>query len=253
MWRLTRSNRVQIFGHDMRVDPLDSLALAKGWYEPDETSWYEANVGAGEFIVEAGANIGVFTLLIARLVGPSGRVLTFEPDPALRGILEENIARNGYANVTVRGAAVAEEPGETTFFRASANQGDNRLFSHDGEDGATFQVSVVTLDEELAGQPRVDLLKMDIQGAEVLALRGLRKTLAENPPRTIMMEFWPYGIAGMGGDARTVVEELLGYGYLVTELGSQDPYDLDAGLDEMTVENQKWVNLVFRHSEGDAR
>ena len=246
MWRITRSNRVQIDGHDLQVDRLDSLALAKGWYEPDETAWYHKNVKPGDFVVEAGANVGFFTLMLARLVGPEGHVLTFEPDPQLHAILQRNISANGYSNITVRRTAVAEEPGEMTFFRASKNQGDNRLFSH-GQDGATFPVTVVALDDELAGQPRVGLLKMDIQGAEALALKGLRDTLETRPPRLIMMEFWPHGIAGMGEDPREVVESLVRSGYTVSALGEEIPFDLHAVLSGLTVENQKWVNLEFRH------
>lgn len=247
MWRLTRSNRVYIHRHDLEVDRGDSLALAKGRYEPDESNFYRSHVKPGDFVIEAGANVGVFTCLLARLVGPDGSVETYEPDPELRRILEGNLARNGYRNVRVHAAAVADEPGEMTFFRNEGNQGDNRLFTHDGKDGATFPVRAVALDDDLADRPQVDLLKMDIQGAEVLALRGLRKTLADRPPRTIMMEFWPYGIAGMGGDPRAMIEELVGFGYDVTELRTGAPLDLDTALKEMTVENQRWVNLVLRH------
>lgn len=254
MWLATRSNRVVVDGHDLEVDRRDSLALAKGWYDPDENAFYTRTVKPGDVVVEAGANIGVFTLLLAKLVGPEGRVLSFEPDPELRRILEGNIARNGYDNVTVRAAAVAEEPGTMTFFRASRNQGDNRLFSHDGDDGASFPVDVVALDDELVGHPRIDLLKMDIQGAEVLALRGLRTTLADLPPRAIMLEFWPHGIAGMGGDPRAMLEELIGFGYEAFEVNTDAPLDLDATLAELTVENKKWINVVLRHRDGgDAR
>lgn len=250
LWRFTRSNRAQIWGLDLEVDRLDSLALAKGWYDLEEKAFYTAEVRPGDFVVEAGANVGVFTLMLSELTGPTGAVRTYEPDPELRGILERNVARHRADNVTVRGAAVAAEPGEMTFFRAGKNQGDNRLFTHDGKDGATFPVPVVRLDDELADLPRVDLLKMDIQGAEVLALRGMTETLAAKPPRTIMMEFWPHGIVGMGGDPRRVIEELLTAGYDVRALGEDRAFDLDRALTELTVENLRWVNLVLRHRDG---
>src|SRR3954468_8950245 len=73
VWRATRSNRVQIDGHDLELDMGDTLALAKGWYEVEEADWYRQNVRPGDFVVEAGANIGYFTLLLARLVGPDGQ------------------------------------------------------------------------------------------------------------------------------------------------------------------------------------
>jgi len=248
VWRLTRSNRLQVAGHDMQLDPGDSLAIAKGWYEPDETAWYAEHVRPGQFVVEAGANIGFFSLQLARLVGPTGKVLSFEPDPDLNAILRRNVDANGYGDrVVVRQAAVADEPGELTFFRAVKNTGDNRLFTH-GTDAGSFPVTAVTLDDELAGvDRRVDLLKMDIQGAEPLALRGMAQTLRTRPPRRIMMEFWPHGIVGMNGDPRETVQQLLDLGYSATTLHDRAPLDLDRALAELTVENQDCVNLVLEH------
>lgn len=248
IWRATRSNRLQIDGHDLELDMGDTLALAKGWYEPEETDWYGRNVQPGEFVLEAGANVGYFTLLLARLVGPTGRVLCYEPDPETSRILARNVESNGYRNVTVRPVAVADEPGELTFFRALKNTGDNRLFSH-GADAGSFPVPVVTLDDELRGEPRIDLLKMDIQGAEALALHGMARTLREAPPRRIMMEFWPHGIHGMGQDPRALIEELSGLGYSISVLGEAAPFDLEQALLELTVENEKWVNLLLVHAE----
>jgi FkbM family methyltransferase len=252
IWRATRSNRVQIAGHDVQVDMGDTLALAKGWYEVEETAWYAEHVRPGQFVVEAGASIGFFSLQLARLVGPTGKVLCFEPDPDLNAILRRNVEANGYANVVVRQAAVADEPGELTLFRTIKNNGDNRLFSH-GTDAASFPVAAVTLDDELAGEERrIDLLKMDIQGAEPLALRGMAKVLRTRPPRRIMMEFWPHGIVGMKGDPRGTVQELLDLGYSATTLHDGAPFDLDCALRELTVENQEWVNVVLEHeSAGD--
>lgn len=253
VWRLTRSDRVQIAGHDLQVDPRDSLALASGSYEPEEKAWYEQVLRRGDVVVEVGANIGYFSTILARAVGAEGRVICYEPDPDLNRILRRNVVENGYDNVDVREAAAAAEPGTMTFFRSAASQGDNRLFSHrddDGQDGATFPVTVVRLDDDLADDlerlGRVDLLKMDIQGAEPLAFRGLAKTLATTPPRRMLVEFWPHGIVGMGEDPASLVQQIRAAGYDVRELGGAE-FDVEAGLREMTVENLKWVNLVCTH------
>ncbi|HEY0904785.1 MAG TPA: FkbM family methyltransferase [Marmoricola sp.] len=247
IWLATRSNRVQIDGHDLRVDARDSLALAKGWYEPEETAWYSQQVHRGEFVVEAGANIGFFSLMLARQVGPEGKVLCYEPDPELAAILRRNVEANGYTNVVVRQAAVADQPGELTFFRAARNTGDNRLFTH-GVDGGSFPVSAVTLDDELEGETRrIDLLKLDIQGAEPLALRGLGRTLRTRPPRRIMMEFWPHGIIGMQEDPRELLESLLSMGYAASTLHDGAPLEVDRALAELTSANEEWVNLVLVH------
>ncbi|GGO93609.1 hypothetical protein GCM10011584_32710 [Nocardioides phosphati] len=250
VWLATRSNRVVIEGHDMLLDRGDALALASGSYEPEETAWYRAHVRPGDLVVEVGANIGYFALILAQQVGPEGKVISFEPDPDLNKILRRNVTFNGYPQVDVREAAVAAEPGTATFFRSSVSTGDHRLFAH-GPDDESFPVRIVTLDDELAGERRVDLLKMDIQGAEPLALAGAAKVLAENPPRRILMEFWPHGIVGMGNDPRELVALLRHAGYTIDRIDGR-PFDEDEALRaEMTPENLHWVNLVCTHKTAE--
>lgn len=246
VWLATRSNRVLIDGHDLTLDFRDSLALARGFYEPEEEAWYRQHVHAGHVVVEVGANIGYFTVMLARAVGETGRVISYEPDPTLNGILRENVARNGYAMVEVRQSAVADQRGVLNFYRSRKSQGDNRLFTH-GRDGGVLNVDAVTLDEDLAELGvRVDLLKMDIQGAEPLALRGYEQTLESCPPRRMLIEFWPHGLAGMGEDPRAFVAQIFDAGY---EIQLQDGSDLDLEklLLELTPENLEWVNLVCTH------
>lgn len=250
VWRLTRSDRVLIAGHDMLLDRNDSLGLASGDYEPEEHAWYLSVLRPGDLVVEVGANIGYFSLILARAVGPEGRVLSYEPDPELNSILRRNLAHNGYLNVEARQAAVADKAGELTFYRSAKSMGDNRLFTH-GVDGATFKVRTVALDDDLADlDRRIDLVKMDIQGAEPLALAGFERILGQRPPRRMLIEFWPHGITGMGHDPRAVVELLRKHGYLVEELGGGE-LDLDDALTRMTPENLEWVNLVCTHATAE--
>lgn len=247
VWRATRSNRVLIAGHDLLLDRGDALALASGRYEPDETAWYERHVGPGELVVEIGANIGFFSLILARAVGPDGRVISYEPDPDLNAILRRNAAENGYANIDVREAAAADKSGTMTFYRAPKNTGDNRLFTH-GEDGEVFPVRVVRIDEDLADlKDRIDLLKMDIQGAEPLALAGMEDIFRDRPPRRMLIEFWPHGIIGMGNDPRAMIDLIRDAGFRITTMADGLELDIDAALRDMTVDNERWVNLVCTH------
>lgn len=253
IWRATRSNRVQIHGHDLLVDEGDSLALASGSYEPEETAWYEANVRAGDVVIDVGANIGYFSLLFARATGPSGRVISYEPGPDLNQILRRNAAANDYANIEIRPVAIADRKGTMTYYRARKNFGDNRLFTH-GHDRDSFPVPVVTLDDDLADlEARIDLVKMDIQGAEPLALKGMRRILRERPPRRMMLEFWPHGIAGMGGHPSDMVRTVRAAGYRITRLDDGAEFDLDVALREMTPDNRKWVNLACVHESTEAK
>lgn len=258
IWRTTRSNRVLIDGHDLLLDRVDSLGLASGHYEPQETRWYVEHVGRGDTVVEAGANVGYFTLLLARLVGPEGRVVSYEPDPELAAILRRNVEVNGYADVVeVREAAVAAESGTATFYRAMKSSGDHRLHTHgEGRDRETFPVRVVRLDDDLArldpplDRP-VDLVKMDIQGAEPLALAGMAGLLREHPPRRMLVEFWPQGLVQMGNDPAAMVDTLRAAGYRVIRLDTGSELDLARALVELTPANGAWVNLVCARGDGE--
>jgi FkbM family methyltransferase len=241
-----------IDGHDLLLDEGDSLALAGGIYEPEEKAWYERTVRPGDFVVEVGANLGYFSLVFGRAVGPKGRVVSYEPDPDVGQILRRNAAVNGYSNLEVRPVAVADQTGTMTFYRDPKTTGDNRLFSH-GHDRDSFSVPVVTLDENLAEfSERIDLVKMDIQGAEPLALDGMERLLQERPPRRMLIEFWPHGIAGMGRDPARMIDVLRAAGYHLTRLDDHTEFELGRALREMTPENKDWVNLICVHETADA-
>src|SRR5512138_2867115 len=90
----------QVHGQTMYLDPGDSMGLAiQGTYEPEETEAVLRSVKSGMVVVDIGANIGYYTLLFARLVGPQGRVIAFEPDPATFALLKKNVDSNQHRNV----------------------------------------------------------------------------------------------------------------------------------------------------------
>ncbi|HVM18185.1 MAG TPA: FkbM family methyltransferase [Gaiellaceae bacterium] len=205
--------RVQVLGHTMRVDRADSLFLLRhGVYEPTMTRLIEERVRAGDVVVDVGANIGYHTLLFARLVGPEGRVVAFEPDEENFAVLAENVRANGYANVELVRAAVADRSGTVALRRSSDNSGDHRIFAAD-EERETVEVPCVTLDEHLGDAVRVDVVKVDVQGAEAAVLRGMRGVLARSPVRAILTEVWPQGLAAAGDDAAAYLAELQAAGF----------------------------------------
>jgi len=130
----------------------------------------------GDTVVDLGANIGYFTLLMSKLVGPSGRVISIEAAPKAAGILRGNIAANGCRNVDVREVAVAEKPGEIKLFHSrwgDTNTGAATLV--EGRGSARFDVvKTDTLLNILADDaPRVSFIKIDIEGAELSVLEEI--------------------------------------------------------------------------------
>jgi FkbM family methyltransferase len=168
--------------------------------------------------VDLGANIGYFTLLLARAVGPGGRVVAFEPDPVNAELLRRNVADNGYAQAEVVQAAVADHDGSMMLWQDPANFGDHRVRAA-AMDRPGVPVPVVRLDGALPPGTRVDFIKMDIQGAEQAALAGARRVLTENRDVVLAAEFWADGIREYGGDPRAMLHDLAELGFTLAILG----------------------------------
>jgi FkbM family methyltransferase len=175
------------------LDRLVFLALHRvGLMGKEEMSLLEKLIEPGMQIVDVGANIGLYTLLLARLTGESGRVFAFEPEPNLFSMLCENCAANNAVNVTPFRCAAGDANGRATFQRATFNSGDNRLgASKPG--GQSIEVEVARLDEALPVQT-VQFIKLDVQGHEVAALTGMHRLLAASPDVRVLFEFWPAGL-----------------------------------------------------------
>jgi FkbM family methyltransferase len=191
-------------GHLLEIEPRDRSIGARlrrtGRWDPCEKALYEREVRPGMTVVDAGANVGYFSLLFARWVGPTGRVYAFEPDPGNFNLLERNIKRNGYGNVTAVPMALSRESGRRKFSRSSHNFADHCLGEGLGK-RELLEVEVVRLDDFFADIPKkVDFLKLDIQGAEFAAIDGARELLRANPEIVLLTEFWPDGMRRFGDD-----------------------------------------------------
>ena len=195
------------------ADPVVSSALALGVYESFEAELIARLVRPGTRALDIGANVGYYTALLAQAVGPDGHVTAFEPEPGNFGVLNRTVRANGFGNVqTVRGA-VSQSPGESFLFLSEQNGGDHRLYATDGRDKIT--VPILSVDTFLPPDQAVDFVKMDVQGSEGLALRGMRETLRRSPDAQILMEFWPEGLTRAGTDPAellTTLRDDLGFG-----------------------------------------
>jgi FkbM family methyltransferase len=148
-----------------------------GSYEPRQTAIFAGEVGAGACVLDIGANTGHYTLLGSLLVGPAGRVVAIEPDPRNRYFLAEHVRLNRLANVTMLPVAIGREDGQARF-GGDRGSGTRRL-SKDGS--AVVDVrSIDSIVAEIECAPTC--IKMDVEGAELEALKGAEQTLSRLRP-----------------------------------------------------------------------
>lgn len=169
-----------------------------GVYDPAFVRFLERHLRVGGVAVDVGANVGLFSVRMAQLVGASGSLLALEADPEVHAVLQENLDMN-YVSGWAQALAVAASSttGELSFHRTTRFRGNGSLLEN-GASGAggytteaysTIKVDGVRLDDLLLDAGNVDLVKIDVEGAERQVLEGLSRTIAEGRVRTLAIEF----------------------------------------------------------------
>jgi len=186
-WYTVRPPRVKVgVGAGLRFDPGPSNpAYARGDNETPVQAALAEHVRPGSVVVDIGANVGFFTVLAARLVGPEGRVIAFEPVPTNARYVRRNAALNGFHQVTVIERAVADRGGTAELVLAAYAGGAALRSAGPPPDATTsIVVDVTTLDEAVArGEiPPPDVVKIDVEGAEAAVLRGMAETMRTHRP-----------------------------------------------------------------------
>ncbi len=201
-----------------RSDPAVSGASAFGVYEPYESALFRDTITPGMTIVDIGANIGYYTVIAAGRTGEVGRVIAFEPAPENYATLQKTISANNFPHVDIHQMAIADKKGTLSLNLYESNKGKHSLVK--GSDEAkgfstSVQVETTTLDAFLMehGITNVDVIKMDIEGAESLALEGMRETLRK--ARYMFMEFTPSAIRKVGHDPKDVLMQMRESGFTI--------------------------------------
>jgi FkbM family methyltransferase len=195
----------------MKVNPRTAAEVCGG--EPEQKA-VAGRLRPGMVFYDGGANIGLFTLIAARLVGETGQVFSFEPEPEIAARLRENSRHNLFSWVTVVEAALYSRTGKIGFNGAtrlkSPDRGTGRV-QEEGTEPSGASVQAIALDDFVTAHPDPDVLKLDVEGAEVEVLQGARKLLQRRRPAVVCELHSAECEAGVF----RILEE---YGYTMTRL-----------------------------------
>ena len=186
------------------------LRVLGGTYEPEQTRAFEDLVKPGDTVLDVGAHVGYYTLLSSVLVGASGRVFAFEPNPRNYHYLDQHVYLNRCRNVTTVPAA-ASDHGGTAHFQFGSGSGTGKLASK-----GALEVITLTLDEFCAERRLTpSAVKIDVEGAELEVLEGARQVLERDRPTVFLSTH--------GADLHTrALAVLIGHGYQVRPVIGHD-------------------------------
>jgi FkbM family methyltransferase len=205
---LPRPLQLQVHGEGDRV--ISERIRRDGCWEPYETALLLELLRPGQVFVDVGANIGYFSVIAASVVGQAGAVFAFEPGRDNAELLRANAALNDCPDVvTVVQAGLALDAGRGQLFLSEDNAGDHRVFA--SQPGRRSEpITLLNGSDYLRGRlSRIDLLKVDVQGAEYAAMAGLMPLLEElNCRPRILLELTPLSLREAGRSGRQLIELL---------------------------------------------
>lgn len=198
------------------------LSLYRYGFPEPEADLLRKLLRPGDVFVDGGAHIGVFTLLAAALVGETGRVVSCEPVPENMRLLEANIALNGFGWVDTHQVALGEQAGQADLFSFGAGSALSSYAPATHAGSHRLAVEVRTLDD-VAGSfgARVRLVKLDVEGAEVLAMRGASSLLQAKPD--FLLEVEPEHLARQSSSVAELEQLFAEAGYRGFEIRRSGP------------------------------
>lgn len=236
-------------GMEMKVNKGDRFVsldlLINGVYEKFETDLVKKEVKNGMNVIDAGANIGYFTLLLAKNVGPSGKVFAFEPDPDNFSILKENVEMNGFDNVVLVNKALSDSVGTTKLFLSKTNKGAHSILNFN-KSKVSIEVETTTIDEYFKkSKTKIDFIKMDVEGAEGKVFTGMRRFLKNNRSLKLLTEFSVIGLKSSGIEPESYLESLSTEGFEVFNIEDQNGILMPVDISKVSelVQSKKSNNL----------
>ena len=210
--------------------------------EPAVHAVLQARLHAGDTAVDIGASIGVHALTMAKIVGPSGRVVCVEPLAHIASTMERTLRLNGFSGRTqVICSAASDSAGEATLHRA-LHRPRSSLFPI-AEESTSLTVRTIALDDHFAPGERVDMVKVDISGAEPLAYKGMSRILRENPEIELILKWSASDFARSNQSAEPFWDLIRSDGFKPLRIDDEQPGRLMALQEMATVPDN--ANILF--------
>ena len=193
----------------------------------DEYRAFRSAVGPGAVVLDVGASVGSYAMLFGQWTRPHGRVYAFEPAPDIRAVLERHVAINDLDGIVVPVAAAASDANGRSTFVTPGPHGISRLAA--AGESSPLLVETITIDEFCKREAvRPDLIKIDVEGAELAVLRGARDTLSARRDMAVFVELHPTLWPALGVTREQIEAELARLGlFLEPNAAGGDPWRLE--------------------------
>ena len=255
--KLVAFNDFDLYVHEHDWDIGENI-IRTGQYEPHVTAFLKKHLHPGMTFIDVGANIGYFTLLAAAQVGASGKTIAIECNPKNCELIYMSLHRNGFEQVLVYPFAVSNARKLMRFSWGFSNGFVDELAEDDEE---AVIVPAVTLDSLLRNEPRIDIIKMDIEGSEAKAWQGMQQAVEKHHP-VILMEFFPALLKKISEvNAEEFLERIFASGYTASviqpapseSLRASSPTEVLAAwrkqCDVVGDESKAYLDLAFHPSK----
>lgn len=196
---------------------VDNNIFLHGVYEPYYLSIIKKELKVGDTFVDIGANIGQHSLFASRLVGESGKVISFEPIFRLYNQLKKSVHINNFENIKLYNVACGKEEKDSDIFFMKNNYGGSSILANDRTDG-TEKIKIIRGDNILKKEDKINFIKIDVEGYEYYALKGIEDTISKHKPK-ILIEFTPsFYEKSDATHSKKIISFLLSYGYKIFDL-----------------------------------
>lgn len=188
--------------------------FTKNNFEPETTNTIQQYLEPNQTVIDVGANIGYYTIIAAQKVGPQGKVIAIEPESRNFKLLKQNISTNHLNNITVLKTAISDTPGLTKLYLSNSSGEHSTIIKH-----PTYRTTQATTLDKIVSQHHLkpNLIKIDIEGAEHLAIKGAQHTLSRYHP-TLIFEF-----SLRDPDPQSSLENLVKLNYTLYQITSPKP------------------------------